>query len=794
MAKKDIGFILYTTYRVTDEGAYVHLYGKLENGESFLTINRFKPYFYIRAADRKKTEKHKGFETEDSEMKDFQKEPLVKVVLNSPKEVPALRKLLQDDGIVCYEADIRFVMRFLMDHGITSSMCIEGEYEKKSAVDRVYRDPTLKKADFSGKLKVLSFDIETKGDASLVFSIALCCEDYKRVLIVAEEKLQHAMCVETEELLLREFVAQVKELDPDIITGWNLIDFDFKVLNDRLRHYKIPFAIGRGEESVRVRSYDDFFRESDADVVGRVVLDGIGLLKGAFIRLPDYKLNTAARVFLGQEKLLSSDDRRKEIEELYMNDKQKLVEYNLKDAQLVLDILKKNDLIELTMLRSTLTGMPLDRVSASIASLDSLYLREIQKLGIVAYSLSSGEREERIKGGFVMQSIPGIYDYILVLDFKSLYPSIIRTFNIDPLSYIDVPEKELQKYKKEKGKYIVTPNGAVFENRLGVLPGILEHLWQQRDAAKKRKDKTASQAIKILMNSMFGVLANPNCRFYSIKMANAITHTGQGLIKLSAQKIGEKGYTVIYGDTDSVFVKCNAKNQIEAVKIGEELAAFTNTFFTEHIRKEYHRDSFLEIEFEKVYKKFFMPQIRHSEVGSKKRYAGLIVNADDKVHDDQEHERMDIVGLEYVRRDWTELAKEFQYTLLEMIFHDKKVEDITAYIKKFVEKVKKGEKDDLLVIRKGLTKSVDTYTKTTPPHVKAARKLGKIETNIIDYYMTLNGPEPIQFREMKKLSQIDYEYYISKQLEPIADTILAFFHTTFSDTVKGSKQRSIFDY
>jgi len=788
---KTKGFIVYHTYRVIDGKAYVYLYGKLENGESFLTINEFKPYFFIKKSDEKKAKKHIGFRIEDSDYKDFKKEKLVKVVLTNPKEVPALRRLLQNDGVACYESDIRFVVRFLIDHGIYASMEIEGEYEKDEHVNRIYKEPKLRKGEFKGKLSTLSFDIETNMNTTEVLSVALYSETVKKVIISSQEKLNNALNVEDEKQLLEKFVEYVKKIDPDIITGWNVIDFDLKVLRERMKHHGIKFNIGRGSEEIRIRTYDDFFRESDANIIGRMVLDGIGLMKGAFIRLPDYKLNTAAQHFLGKEKLITSVDRRKEIERLYQEDKQRLVDYNYDDAKLVIDILDKADLIELTILRSALTGMTLDRVSASIASLDSLYLREIKKLGFVAYSLAGSEREERIKGGFVMQSIPGIYDYILVLDFKSLYPSIIRTFNIDPLSYIDVDD--LSEYKN-KEKYIITPNGAVFENIIGVLPDIIQKLWQQRDAAKKRKDKIASFAIKILMNSMFGVLANPNCRFYSIKMANAITHTGQHLIKLSAKKIEEKGYKVIYGDTDSVFIKCNAENHIEAVKIGEELQKFTNEFFKEYIKKEYHTDSFLEIEFEKVFKKFLMPQIRHSEVGSKKRYAGLIVNEDDKVHDDKESERIDITGLEYVRRDWTELAKKFQYTLLDMIFHDKGVEDIVKYIKGFVDDLKKGKKDDLLIVRKAITKPLSFYTKTTPPHVKAARKLEKLDSNIIDYYMTINGPEPIQFREMKKSSEIDYQYYMSKQLEPIADTILVFFQTTFDDILKGSKQKSIFDY
>ena len=160
----------------------------------------------------------------------------------------------------------------------------------------------------------------------------------------------------------------------------------------------------------------------------------------------------------------------------------------------------------------------MERVKGSVASLDAVYLPLLHKKGFIANSSGYAGEEERIKGGFVMESKPGLYEYILVLDFKSLYPSMIRTFNIDPLSYVPKP------LEKEKKDLIKAPNGAYFRNENGILPEILEELWRQRDLAKKAKNTHASFAIKILMNSFFGVLANPNCRFHSLEIANAITH------------------------------------------------------------------------------------------------------------------------------------------------------------------------------------------------------------------------------------------------------------------------------
>jgi DNA polymerase-2 len=419
--------------------------------------------------------------------------------------------------------------------------------------------------------------------------------------------------------------------------------------------------------------------------------------------------------------------------------------------------------------------MQLDRVKASIASLDNLYIRETLERGYVCNNSANKEREERIKGGFVKDSIPGIYDYIDVLDFKSLYPSIIRTFNIDPLAFVP---KEYHKRHKEEN-IITSPNGAKFKKELGILPMLIQRLWAQRDHAKKRNNKEESYAIKITMNSFFGVLANPMCRFYSMDMANAITYFGQFIVKKTAEIVEEKGYRVIYGDTDSIFVETKAEGGEKAERIGKEIAVFANDYWPKYVKDEYGVESFLELQFEKTFIRFMMPRIRGTEIGAKKRYAGLLM-VDGK-------EKIEFTGLEFVRRDWTEVSKKFQLELLDKIFHK---QEVVEYIKKFVADLKKGKYDKLLVYKKAIRKDLVKYTKTTPPHVKAARKLGKLTSSIISYVMTTEGPEPIQKIEHK----LDYEHYIDKQIKPIADSVLVFYDMNFDDMLKNSKQTNLFGF
>ncbi|MFH1849564.1 MAG: DNA polymerase II [archaeon] len=762
------GFIVCPAYREMDGKAQVMLYGRLETGESFVTINDFEPYFWIARSDKKKASAIAGkARIEDSDFRNFQGKPVSRVVVELPKQVPELRKEFLEQNIPCYEADIRFPYRFMMDRGLLGCMGISGESNRVEGlnVDRVYENPVLTPADYTPTLKVLSVDIETDPLAKQIYSVSLYSDSVSKVLLRKEGQFRNAECFSTEKRLLESFCENIIDIDPDIIIGWNFIDFDLAVLKRQFAKHKVPFKFGRSDEECKLRISDSFFRDSSANVPGRAVIDGIHLMKISFVRLDDYKLNTAAKTILGEEKLITSKNRAKEIDDLYKRNPQKLVDYNLKDSELVYRLVEKSGTLGLSVKRSMLTGMPVDRVNASIASLDSLYLRELQMVKTVAPSVVSTERGERIKGGFVMASKPGVYTGVIVLDFKSLYPSIIRTFNIDPYSY--VPKKE--------PNTIEAPNKARFRNEDGILPRILERLWKQRDMAKNAQDQFTSTAIKITMNSFFGVLANPSCRFYSVDIANAITHFGQYLNKLTAEKVKEKGYDVIYGDTDSIFV--NTEEDINAASvIGRELQDYINEFFRLFIRKKFNRRSYLELEYEKYFMRFLMPRVRGSSEGAKKRYAGL-VEKDGK-------ESIVVTGLEFVRRDWTEIAKRFQMGLLEHIFHDKPVE---SYVRGFVDELRRGKMDNCLVYKKAIRKRVSEYTKTTPPHIKAARKLGKETPGIIEYLITVNGPEPVE----KTSSAIDYEHYIEKQIRPIADSLLGFLDLRFDDMAASHRQTSL---
>ena len=764
------GFIIYSTYRVIDDKSYIYLYGRLENNQSFLAVNYFKPYFFIRTTDLKKALMLQTFEYKDTDLTNFKKENVTKIILNMPSEVPKLRRIFEDEGIECYEADIRFTYRFLIDKKIQGSLEIDGEYEMHPVLDRVYAEPEISSTEYLPKnIKVLSLDIETSIDGKKLYCISLYSEKYQKSFIVSKEKFKDTVSCPDEEILLENFKQAFILEDPDIITGWNVIDFDLNYLKNKFNHYKIPFMLSRDNTPVKLKIEEGFFRDSKADIVGRQVLDGLSILKSSFIKVRDYKLDTVAADILKDKKLIKHEDKAK-IDYIYKDNPQHLLDYNLKDAKLVYDILSKSGTLDLTVQRSLLTGMSLDRVSASIASFDSIYLKKARDRKLVCPSGKFSEKPSRITGGFVMESKPGIYDNVLVLDFKSLYTSMMRTFNLDPASFLG---------KKKEKDAIKAPNDVYFRNENGIVQEIIKTLLGEREKFRKEGNDMAQYAIKIILNSFWGIFASPSFRFFSMDMANAITHFGQHIIKLTAKKIEEQGYEVIYQDTDSCFINSKAKSPGEAEKIGREIEKYINDFYKKHIKKEYKRESFLELKFEKNYIRFLMPKIRSGEKGAKKKYAGLV--------NKNETEIIETVGIEAARGDWTEAARIFQKELLNKIFHK---QEISNFVKKFIQEIREGKYDDKLVYRKQLRKAESDYVRTTPPHVKAIRKLKDFKGKIVEYYVTTDGPETKQALNHK----LDYDHYIEKQIKPITNMILIFFNLKFEELVTGSKQTKLFNY
>lgn len=774
------GFIVYPNYETINNETIIQLYGKLENSQSFVTLNKIKPYLYIKEKDLEKVEKYlKKYEIEKTNLTNFEGDKVVKISSATQSEIIKLHDALHKKTDT-YEADIKPPIRFIIDNNILGSIEIEGDYQSSEKIDRIYHEPKIFETKLpKPKLKLISIDTESGKKTGKLFCIGLYTEALKKVFMVTKHKLKNTVSCKTEEECLEKFKEELIKLDPDIITGWNLIDFDLPYLKNLYTKNKIPLNIARNNDNLKLRIESNFFRASSADLTGRQILDALNLIRDPFIKeaptikkaeFESYTLEDVSQALLKKGKLIKGKSRHEEIESLFEKNTeeshQKLADYNLVDCELVYQILEKTKILDLAIERSQLTGLPLDKLTGSIAAFDSLYLRKAKSKNLVCPTTKFGQKEERITGGYVQSVKPGIYHNVLILDFKSLYPSIIKTFNIDPASYLE---------KKEKNA-IESPNKAYFKNQSGILPEIIEKLHKAREKAKAEKRELANYAIKIIQNSFFGVLASPNCRFFNLKIANAITHFGQFIIKLTAKEIEKLGYKVIYQDTDSVFVETNL-NKEKANELGKKIQEHINNFYKNYVKENYSRTSYLELEFQKQYLSMMIPKLRGQEAAAKKRYAGLI--------EENGKEKVEITGLEAIRGDWTEAAQEFQKELLMKLFHK---EPIELFIKSYIKKIKAGELDNKLVYKKSIRKALEEYTKTTPPHVKAARQLEKLESNIIEYYQTIEGPEPIQ----KLRHKIDYEHYIKKQIEPIANQVLVLLNKTFDDISQNSKQTTLF--
>jgi DNA polymerase II len=749
----------------------------LESGEAALVVDdRFPPYFFVRAADRDALRRVAPVvRLAETTLLTFAGEPTLRVEVDVPGDVPPLRARLAEAGVECFEADVRFAYRFLIDQGIRGAFRVDGPFERRPGVGRVYRNPRLEPADFVPKLRVLSFDIETSLDGRSLYSIAAAGHGGEKVWMVRAGESgplpgvaggANGRLVPSERACIEAFLGHLRAADPDVLTGWNIGDFDVPVLQRVARRSQLRLTLGRTDEDAEVRRDLGFTRDPRVILSGRQVLDGLALLRSAFVKLDDYRLDTAAQAILGKGKLFHAEHRGREIEAAWRHEPARLADYNLNDARLVVEILERTGLVELTVRRSLLTGMQIDRVGAQIAAVDSLYLGELRRRGRVAPSVHIEDGQGTvISGGLVLDSIPGLYRNILVFDFKSLYPSLIRTFNIDPLTHL-VPARQ-----SPDVPLVRTPSGAAFRvDEPGILPDLVARLWAERAQARAQGDAVGAQATKILMNSLFGVLGASACRLFSPAVANAITMAGQHVIRLAASAVEAAGHRVIYGDTDSLFVDAGEPDPPSAVKRAESLREAIGTHVADALRAEFGVQSWLELEFEKVYARFWMPEVRGGATGSKKRYAGLVAGRDG--------ETLDLVGLEAVRRDWSAVARRFQRELLQLVFHDQPVE---AFVRDFVAELRAGRFDDQLAYRKAIRKPLESYTKTTPPHVKAARKQVGGPGRIVTYVVTVAGPEVAG----ETTAPPDYDHYVTQQLRPIADALLHFVGAPDFDMIAG---------
>ncbi|WMC11828.1 DNA polymerase II [Oceanimonas pelagia] len=763
------GFVLTRHSRDRHGHTELHYWLCTPQGPARLTVRGERALLMVPVAERLQVERalaELGFEWTEPGLQSFARQPLAVLYFATMSEHWQALQRLQAEGIEVLEYDLRPHERYLVSRFIRGSTEFTGTLRPRNGFVQVDH-ARLRRGDWQPRFRVLSLDIECSGQGEL-YSIGLYGEGLARVIMIGapEPAATDIHWVADERALLRALESELTAYDPDIIIGWNLVAFDLRLILKRAALHGLKLALGRGGEGayLRERTHTE---QVFVTLPGRVAIDGIDALKTACYTFDSFSLESVAQALLGRGKQTEDvTNRLATILHDFRFNKPKLAVYNLEDCRLVWDIFEHTRVLDFLRLRSQLTGLELDRVGGSVAAFVQVYLPHLHRAGFAAPNLPPGGGLAS-PGGYVMNSRPGLYRHVLVLDFKSLYPSIIRTFRIDPLGLV---------LGAEESDAIPGYRGARFSRTHHFLPDIIAGLWRERDQAKRDGDGPRSQAIKILMNSFYGVLGSGGCRFYDTRLASSITLRGHDIMQRSAHCIEAEGHEVIYGDTDSVFVLLTGEHdEASASREGQRLAALVNAYWREWLQAELRLESFLELQFESYFARFLMPTIRGREEGSKKRYAGLRVKNGEP--------ELVFRGLETVRSDWTPLARAFQTELYRLVFHD---EDPSGLVRETLAQTLAGERDEQLVYRKRLRRPLAQYVKSQPPQVRAARladahnaRLGRPlryqRKGVIAYVITVNGPEPVEYRQ----SAIDYQHYVDKQLRPVADAILPFVGLTF---------------
>ncbi|NVZ97761.1 DNA polymerase II [Pseudomonas sp. D6002] len=775
------GFVLTRHWRDTPAGTEVSFWLATDQGPRFVRLPVQTSVMFIPQAHRKPAELQlkgeRGIELRDLALCDFHHRPVLGLYTQQHRQLMDLEKRLRRAGIDVYEGDVRPPDRYMMERFITAPVLFGGKAGEGGMLVEAQMKPA---PDYRPPLKLVSLDIETTAQGDL-YSIALEGCGERQVYMLGPPNNTDAVdfkldYCDTRAELLERLNVWLATHDPDAIIGWNLVQFDLRVLHEHAQRLNVPLLLGRGGDAMGWREHgsrNHYF----AAAAGRLIIDGIEALRSATWSFESFSLENVAQTLLGEGKSISTPyQRMDEINRMFAEDKPALARYNLKDCELVTRIFEKTELLKFLLERASVTGLPADRNGGSVAAFTHLYMPLMHRQGFVAPNLGD-KPPQASPGGFVMDSRPGLYESVLVLDYKSLYPSIIRSFLIDPVGLIEGLRHP------EDSESVEGFRGARFSRTRHCLPSIVARVSEGREVAKREYNAPLSQALKIIMNAFYGVLGSSGCRFFDTRLASSITLRGHQIMRQTRELVEARGYEVIYGDTDSTFVWLGSPHsQEDATRIGLDLVQHVNTWWRERLQNEFGLQSALELQYETHFSRFLMPTIRGAEEGSKKRYAGLVTRADGS-------EEMVYKGLETVRSDWSPLARQFQQELYQRIFHRQPHQD---YVRDYVRRTLSGELDDLLIYRKRLRRQLGDYERNVPPHVRAARLADEYNDRQgrprqyqnggwISYVISVNGPEPLEVRQ----APIDYDHYVTRQLQPVADAILPFVNDDFGTLVGG---------
>ncbi len=820
--------VLDADYVMLNDRPLIRIFCKDMRGKTFCVfVKNYLPYFYALGNEKEIRERLKKFEGEVQRIEKvkkflpvgYQKEKteVLKIVNKNPSKVPVLKDAV---GCKVFEADILFKYRFFSDSGIKGMNWIDvkGSFVNTGTVtcpgiEAEEIKPIEKDED--APLKIMSLDIETETpldrmpqpdkDAIIMISVAFSHEykGLKNLLLVSksvplrEDQKKNTLCLENEKKMLEKFKDIINDYDPDVITGYNIQNFDMPFIVGRMEKLGLKRDMGRAKDKNVFCSKHGHV--SNTIIIGRIIADSYQIIKKDF-SFKSYKLDYVADKLIGKRKI---DVSYKDFNRLWNGKKeeiQKLLDYSRNDAVLALELVEKKNLLDKYIALSKVSGILLqDTINGGESMrIEHLLLTEFNKRDIlfpvrptekeVAKRIEERKKSE-LKGGLVLEPQVGLHTdgFILVLDFKSLYPSIIRTYNICPTTLL------LEEY--DDVEYIESPIGTKFVTpkvREGILPYVLEKLINQRSEVKKEmyKEKDPDKkrllnakqwALKILANAFYGYTGYLRAKTYVMEVANTITAFGRELLQKTRKKIIDMGYEVIYGDTDSVFVKVKVKDLEKAYEKGNEIVS------------KIKLPGKLVLEFEKIFRSFL--------ILTKKRYAGWSFEKNNGEWVD----KIEMKGIETVRRDWPDLVTDTMNVVLNIILKEGDIKKAIKYVQGEIDKLHTGAVDlNKLAVTKSITKNIDSYDGLLP-HIELAKKIrerdpsqapipgSRISFVIVrgNQMLSKRAETPEYIREHNL--QIDSDYYIENQLLPPLERIFAVIGVDKAELLGRGRQCSLKD-
>jgi DNA polymerase I/DNA polymerase-2 len=809
--------IIDADYSLEGTKGVVKLYCTDSKGKTFLILDSsFQPYFYILSKKGKENQIKKKIEEIDLkklEISQFSAEivernwknrntKLIKVIIDNPRRIQDLRDVVKswEDVEDTFEYDISFYKRYIIDKQIEPMGWIEvsGEEVKEKGnfqVDHIIKAFSIKALDAKKEMRfrVLAFDtewVEENGKSKLIMLSIATNDDFKKVLTSYDwnKKPYYVEAVKNEKGIIERFMKIVQERDPDFIVGYNSDGFDFPALKDKSAELKVPLKVGRDNAPIFVVRRG---RISSAKSKGRIhidLFDFISHVLAPSMKSEVFTLDEVAQELLGMGK---KEMKYEEIVEMWNKKQQldRLAEYSMWDSELTLKL--ANHILPQVFALSRLTGqLPFDAARYTYSQfVEGFFMRKafLDKV-LIPNRPKTEEIEERreepaYKGAVVIEPKKGIHSNVLVFDFRSLYPTIIVTHNIDPWTFNFKPCK-----KKEQ---VPEHNWYFCSDKKGFIPKHLEEIIERRKQVKvsmKNSKEGGEQqklldneqyALKILANATYGYLAYFGAKWYRLEAGASAAAWGRYYITSVVEEAKKFGFEIIYGDTDSLMARYPEElPQSKLREMGEKFAKIVTDKLP----------GIIELEFRDLYQGGIFVARHEGEVGAKKRYALIDYKGN-----------LEVRGFETVRRDWCELSKRIQKEVMKIILRERDPEKAIKLVRDTVKKLKEGKVplDDLFILEQ-ITRPLSQYEQMGP-HVKAAMKAVQRgrpvgEGTVIAFIIT-KGKGSISDRaepaEDVKPNQYDPDYYINNQILPASMRVLKALGYSDDEVLEGKIQKKL---